>query len=154
MITNILVTSYQLPAIKLQIPQIIELIFSWLQHPSQKCSIRMLHPSPQLQACTQGGIFWQIVLMRIVVVSLGNWDTANCRQCRVSNSDGWQVFYGWRALRQPCRASRQPCFMVDGAFGQMVDGVMFNFKFWISWPSIWYDFEIFRTNFSICVYLA
>ena len=75
-------------------------------------------------------------------------------QCRLRNSDGWRVFYGWRALRQPCRESRQPCFMVDGAFGQMVDGAMFNFKFWTFWPSVWYQIEIFHTNFSMRVYLA
>ena len=48
---------------------------------------------------------------------------------RVRNSDGWRMFYGWGALRQACRQSRQPYFVVDRAFGQMVDGAMFNFKF-------------------------
>ena len=77
-----------------------------------------------------------------------------CSICRLRNSDGWRVFYGWRALRQPCRESRQPCFMDDGAFGQIVEGAMFNFKFWTFWPSLWYHIEIFRANFSIRVYLA
>ena len=70
---------------------------------------------------------------------------------RLNFSDGWRVFYGWRALRQPCRESRQPCFMVDRAFGQMVDGAMLNLKVWISWPSVWYHLEIFRTNFSTSI---
>ena len=73
---------------------------------------------------------------------------------RLRNSDSWRVFYGWRALRQPCRESRQPCFMVDGVFGQMVDGAMFKFKIWTFWPSIWYHIDFFHTNFSIRVYLA
>ena len=47
-----------------------------------------------------------------------------------------------------------PCFVVDRAFGQMVDGAMFNFNFYIFWQSSWYNIEDFRTNFSILVYLA
>jgi hypothetical protein len=40
---------------------------------------------------------------------------------RLRNSDGRSWLYGWSALDQPCRASDQPCFMVDRLFGAMVD---------------------------------
>ena len=66
--------------------------------------------------------------------------------------------YGSVSLIQSCDSRQdelaKPPNVSRRRMCRMCSQKMFIFNFWTCWPAIWYHIEIFRTNFSIRVYLA